>query len=164
MSLGAWIKGGIAGSSVVGLGVVCFIFTTPTDDELIKKFSPELRQKYHDERERREFVGQWAYKEAVKTSKTDDPVWMTGEIPNGMSRGEDGHGRRYDSNTLETIHKELKQNPDRLRSISEGLPVAPPSLMQQQSEWEKRTANEKSQALEEERARLRKLAEKEDKL
>lgn len=35
MGFAQWIKAGIAGGSVVGLGITCFIFTTPTDEELI---------------------------------------------------------------------------------------------------------------------------------
>lgn len=35
MALVRWIKTFVAGGSVVGLGVACFIFTTPTDEELI---------------------------------------------------------------------------------------------------------------------------------
>lgn len=35
MGIGAWIKGALGGSSVVGVGVLCFIFTTPTDEQLI---------------------------------------------------------------------------------------------------------------------------------
>lgn len=109
-------------------------------------------------------MGNWAYQEALKTSKTSDPVWMTGDIPSGLVRGEDGHGKKMDADTVEEMTRELKQNPDKVRKMSEGLQMVPPSLMKKQDEWEKRNENEKRVAMAEERERLKKLADKEEKL
>ena len=89
---------------------------------------------------------------------------MTGDIPSGLVRGEDGAGKRLSAETVEQMQKELKQNPDRVREMSEGLQIVPPSLLKRQNEWEKKTDTEKELALGQERERLRKLAEKEEKL
>lgn len=35
MGAAAWIKAFVAGGGIVGLGVTCFIYTTPTDEELL---------------------------------------------------------------------------------------------------------------------------------
>ncbi|VVT53605.1 uncharacterized protein SAPINGB_P003658 [Magnusiomyces paraingens] len=163
MGWARWIKTILAGGSVVGLGVSCFIFTTPTDEELIAKLSPELRQQYYDERERRRMVSQWAVGEARKTAASSNPIWMTGEIPSGLVRGEDGQGRRVSPAEAEAVQRELAQDPDAARAYAEGLQYAPPSLIKQKDSWAAKQHMEKQRAIEEEKQRLRVLAEKESK-
>lgn len=40
MGFGQWIKAGLAGSAIVGFGVINFIYNTPTDEELINVSRP----------------------------------------------------------------------------------------------------------------------------
>jgi hypothetical protein len=159
MGFGQWIKAGIAGGSIIGFGALNFIYNTPTDEELINKLSPELKKKYYEERERRRYISNWAVGEAQKTARSEDPIWMTGEIPSGMVPGEDGRGKRavYDNRVTAT-------GADEGRLVGEGLAGVPDSLRQQQSAWLRREQEEKSTAVEAERQRLRKLAEQEGKL
>lgn len=105
-------------------------------------------------------VSDWAVGEARKTAASDNPVWMTGEIPSGLVRGEDGSGRRMD---LDEVQRELKADPDNMRAFSEGLQFAPPSLIKKKDVWATKQREEKEAALAEEKARLKALAAKEGK-
>lgn len=70
----------MASVGIMGTGLLLYNFTTPTDEELISRLSPELKQEYYKNRELRR-QEQAALMEIVKkTSKSDDPIWKTGEL------------------------------------------------------------------------------------
>jgi surfactin synthase thioesterase subunit len=69
-----------AGGCIIGTGVLLYIYTTPTDEELIASFSPEIRADYEKNRELRQREQMEVMKIAQKTSKSNDPIWKTGSI------------------------------------------------------------------------------------
>lgn len=73
-------KGSVYGGAVIGLGVVLFKYTTPTDEELVAKLSPELRADYEQNRELRQREQQELMKIVRKTSASNDPIWKTDKI------------------------------------------------------------------------------------
>lgn len=119
--------------------------------------SPELKKKYDDERARRRYISNWAYAEAQKTAATKDPIWMTGDIPNGISIGEDGRGHV-------THNTGPNKDDESLRLPGEGLASMPDSLRREQAAWYRKEQDEKRAELEKERQRLREIAEKEGSL
>lgn len=69
-----------AGGCIIGTGVLLYIYTTPTDEELIASFSPEIRADYEKNRELRQQEQMEVMKIAQKTAKSNDPIWKTGPI------------------------------------------------------------------------------------
>lgn len=113
-----------------------------------------MKKKYYQERERRAYISNWARQEAQKTATSNDPVWMTGNIPSGMIIGEDGRGNKVKATPSD----------DSNRVAGEGLASMPPILASKHDEWEKRENLMRTEAVDAERARLKALAEKEGKL
>lgn len=102
---------------------------------------------------------------------------MTGEIPSGIIPGEDGRGRKIASPSgvakKDGSNQSVKDQAllsgntskqDELRSLSEGMQYAPKELIEQQSMWMRREQEEKRRALLQEKERLEKLAQEEEKL
>lgn len=79
----------MVGGSITGLGVVLFKFTTPTDEQLIAKMSPEVRAQYERERGLRRKEQEELIRIVKQTSASNDPIWMTGPIKSPLeARGE----------------------------------------------------------------------------
>lgn len=80
LSLQKWAKMFAAGGSIVGTGVLLFKYTVPTDEELIARFSPEIRAEYERGKALRQKEQEELMKIARETSKSNDPIWKTGKI------------------------------------------------------------------------------------
>lgn len=72
----------IYGGGIIGLGVVLFKYTVPTDEELLAKMSPEIRAKVESQRELRQQEQKKLMEIVQRTSKSNDPIWKTGELYN----------------------------------------------------------------------------------
>ena len=65
-----WARVGFYGGAIIATGVVLFKYTTPTDEQLIASFSPEVRAEYEKSRELRQ----------KEQQALNDPIWKTGSI------------------------------------------------------------------------------------
>lgn len=72
----------IWGGGIIGLGVVLFKYTTPTDEELLARMSPELRAKVESQRELRQQEQKKLMEIVKRTASSDEPIWKTGELYN----------------------------------------------------------------------------------
>lgn len=75
-----WARVWVTGFSIVGTGVLLYNYTVPTDEELIAKFSPEIRANYERNKALRQKEQEELMKIARETAKSNDPIWMTGKI------------------------------------------------------------------------------------
>ncbi|VEU22411.1 DEKNAAC103361 [Brettanomyces naardenensis] len=82
VSKSQWIRSLAWGGGIVGLGYVLFKFTTPTPEQLLAKMSPELRADVEKNRALRMKEQEELIKVVKETSKSNDPIWMTGSIAN----------------------------------------------------------------------------------
>lgn len=81
-----WARVYAVGGLIVGLGVLLYKYATPTDEQLIAKFSPEVRRHYEEGKARREQEQQELMAIVKKTSSLNDPVWMAGPIASPFER------------------------------------------------------------------------------
>lgn len=75
-----WARVGFYGSAIIGTGVLLYAYATPTDEELIASFSPQVRAEYEARRELRQREQQVLMEIVKKTAALNDPVWKTGPI------------------------------------------------------------------------------------
>lgn len=75
-----WVRVFAYGGAIAGSGFVLYKYTTPTDEQLIARFSPEVRAHYEKNRLLRQREQQELMKIVQETSKTNDPIWKTGKI------------------------------------------------------------------------------------
>lgn len=81
-----WARVYFAGGCIIGTGVLLYIYTTPTDEELISRFLPEVRAEYEKSRGLRQKEQQALMDIVKKTLKSDDPIWKTGPIGSPLER------------------------------------------------------------------------------
>lgn len=75
-----WARVFLYGGSIIGSGVLLYKYTTPTDEELIARFSPEIRAEYEQGRLLRQKEQAELMKIVKQTSLSNDPIWKTGKI------------------------------------------------------------------------------------
>ncbi|GMM36367.1 Cbp4 protein [Saccharomycopsis crataegensis] len=75
-----WAKVNLVGAAIVGFGVLCFKYTTPSDEQLISRMSPEVRSQYEREKSLRRKEQEELIRIVKQTSASNDPIWMTGPI------------------------------------------------------------------------------------
>lgn len=75
-----WAKVNLVGFGIIGFGILCYKYTTPTDEQLISRMSPEVRSQYEREKDLRRKEQEELIKIVKKTSASNDPIWMTGPI------------------------------------------------------------------------------------
>ncbi|KAH3679168.1 hypothetical protein WICMUC_001179 [Wickerhamomyces mucosus] len=98
-----WARVWAVGFAIVGTGVLLFKYTTPTEEELISRLSPELRQQYEREKQLRRKEQEELIKIVKETSASNDPIWKTGSIQSPWERGTER------INLREKYEKELAQ-------------------------------------------------------
>lgn len=74
------------GALIVGTGVLLYKYTTPTEEELISRLSPELRLQYEREKKLRQKEQEELVKIVKQTSASNDPIWKTGSIKSPWER------------------------------------------------------------------------------
>lgn len=72
----------IWGGGIIGLGVLLFKFTVPTDEELLSRMSPEIRAQVEKNRELRQREQELLMEIVKKSSKSNEPIWKTGDLYN----------------------------------------------------------------------------------
>lgn len=75
-----WTRVFATGGAIIGTGVLLYKYAVPSDDELISRFSPEVRAEYEHNRLLRQKEQEEVMKIARETSKSRDPIWKTGPI------------------------------------------------------------------------------------
>lgn len=75
-----WARVWFVGISIVSSGVLLYKYATPTDEQLIAQFSPEVRQQYERNKELRRQEQLEVMRNAQLTSASTDPIWKTGNI------------------------------------------------------------------------------------
>ncbi|KAI0173652.1 CBP4-domain-containing protein [Hypoxylon sp. FL1284] len=86
--LGTWIKMLAAGGAICVGGPALVLWVQPTDEELFKKYNPELQKKslerrYEKQKDFDDFVSQ-----LKQYSKSDKPIWMVEEEANRKKKEE----------------------------------------------------------------------------
>ncbi|KAK8440931.1 assembly factor cbp4 [Candidozyma auris] len=86
----AWARVYVTGACIIGTGVLLFKYTVPTDEELISRFSPEIRADYERNKKLRQQEQQELMKIVKETYKSNDPIWKAGPIKSPFEK--DGRG------------------------------------------------------------------------
>ncbi|CDK24954.1 unnamed protein product [Kuraishia capsulata CBS 1993] len=81
-----WKKFILYGGGIVGSGVLLYKFTTPTEEQLIARLSPELRAEYENNRQFRQQEQQELMKIVQETAASSEPIWKTGSIVSPWDR------------------------------------------------------------------------------
>lgn len=82
-----WVRVCAVGGSIIGSGILLYKYSRPTDEELIGKFSPEVRREYEANKKLREEEQRELIKIVQKSSKSKDPIWKTGPLQSPFERG-----------------------------------------------------------------------------
>lgn len=85
-----WLRVYAVGAAISGLGVVLYMYATPTDEQLINSLSPELRAQYEREKNLRRREQEELIKIVKKTSASNDPIWKTGPLENPLENNKKG--------------------------------------------------------------------------
>lgn len=109
------------GGGIIGLGVVLFKYTVPTDEELFARMSPEIRAQVEAQRALRQREQQELMELVKRTSASNEPVWKTG----GLYSPWEGTGNKLEVDKV-ALERELAQ--DRARSELERAKAAQSSL------------------------------------
>lgn len=80
-------------------GVLLYKYATPTDEQLIAQFSPEVRAQYERNKELRRQEQRELMKNAQVTAASNDPIWKTGNIKNPW----DKENRGSDPNLIDPV-------------------------------------------------------------
>ncbi|AMD22801.1 HHR032Cp [Eremothecium sinecaudum] len=121
-----WFRVYAVGGIIIGSGVLLFKYTTPTDEELIERLSPELRQQYEREKNLRQAEQQTLMKIVQETAKSNDPIWKTGPIKSPFERDTSTLQNRdqFQKVKANEIQKEelerVRQELDMIRQKSQG--------------------------------------------
>lgn len=85
-----WARIVVYSGSVAASGFILFHFTVPTDEELIARFSPEVRADYERNKEFRRKEQEELMKLVRLTAALNDPIWKTGQIKSPFERDSRG--------------------------------------------------------------------------
>lgn len=102
-----WARVFVVGGCIIGTGVLLFKYTTPTDEELIARFSPEVRANYEKNKALRQKEQQELMLIAQETAKSNDPIWKAGRIKSPFEK----EGRGVDPRLVDAVafHKKEAQ-------------------------------------------------------
>ncbi|KAH3661679.1 hypothetical protein OGAPHI_006529 [Ogataea philodendri] len=75
-----WKRSLLTGGGIIGTGVLLYIFTTPTEEQLVAKLSPELRADYERNKELRQREQQMLMEIVKQTAASNEPIWKTGSL------------------------------------------------------------------------------------
>lgn len=107
-----WTRVGVVGFSIIATGSLLFKYTVPTDEQLIAKFSPEIRAEYERNREIRQKEQQELMKIARETAASDEPIWKTGRIKSPFEKD----GRNTDPKLVD-IEKYNRERGDEFKKL-----------------------------------------------
>ncbi|EDK42476.1 hypothetical protein LELG_00654 [Lodderomyces elongisporus NRRL YB-4239] len=119
-----WARVYFAGGCLVGLGVVLYKTIRPTDEELISRFSPEIRAEYERNKELRQKEQQRLMEIVKKTSASTDPIWKTGPIGSPLEKDQRNLSMQLvDQELFHKTKEEEKQKAEINKSVEEGKEV-----------------------------------------
>lgn len=72
----------IYGGGIVGLGVLLFKLTVPTEEQLLQEMTPERRAHVERNRAIRQEEQRLVMEIARETANSNEPVWKTGKLYN----------------------------------------------------------------------------------
>lgn len=133
-----WVRVYAVGGSIVGSGLLLYKYSRPTDEELISKFSPEVRREYEANKKLREEEQRELIKIVQESANSKDPIWKTGPLQSPFERGNLGS---YSNNTVlerakrQQLERREQEEIDRVRQNLEALKE------QQRQEKEDKKAN-----------------------
>ncbi|SCU79440.1 LAFA_0B03114g1_1 [Lachancea sp. 'fantastica'] len=105
-----WLRVYAFGGAIIATGCILFKYTTPSDEELIKALSPELRLQFERERQLRQAEQQELMKIVQETAKSQDPIWRTGSIDSPFERNNSQQSReQFQRVKAEEIQREELQ-------------------------------------------------------
>lgn len=121
-----WTRVGVVGFSIIATGGLLFKYTVPTDEQLIAKFSPEIRAEYERNKEMRQKEQQELMRIAQETAASNEPIWKTGKIKSPFEKD----GRNTDPKLVDIEkfyrergndfkRKEIEQAERELREVEE---------------------------------------------
>lgn len=87
-------------------------YTTPTDEELIARFSPEVRANYEKNKLLRQKEQEELMKIVRQTSQSNDPIWKTGKIASPFEKDTRG----VDPRLVNPIEFQKNQEEAKLRA------------------------------------------------
>ncbi|ODV64507.1 Cbp4p [Ascoidea rubescens DSM 1968] len=99
-----WARVYATGGAIVGVGVLLYKYASPTDEQVIAGFSPEVRANYEKNKELRRREQEELMKIVQKTAASNDPIWMTGPLSSPFEPG------KKNKDWFEEIEKKLAQD------------------------------------------------------
>ncbi|KAG7196189.1 assembly factor cbp4 [Scheffersomyces spartinae] len=81
-----WARVFAVGGLISGTGFVLYYTCVPTDEELIAKFSPEIRADYERNKLLRQKEQELLMENARKTANSNEPIWKTGAVPSPFEK------------------------------------------------------------------------------
>ncbi|SCU85800.1 LADA_0D09780g1_1 [Lachancea dasiensis] len=132
-----WLKVYAYGGAIIATGVVLFKYTTPSDEELIKALSPELRLQFERERQLRQAEQQELMKIVQETARSKDPIWKTGSIDSPWERNAGQQSReQFQRLKAEEIQREeLNRIRQELQQIRQESTIKTQESVQKHSWW-----------------------------
>lgn len=85
-----WARVYAYGFGIIGFGVLLYKYLTPTEEQLIERFSPEVRAHYEHNKALRQQEQRELIEIVKRTSESNDPIWKTDKIKSPFER--DGRG------------------------------------------------------------------------
>ncbi|KAF2404405.1 CBP4-domain-containing protein [Trichodelitschia bisporula] len=74
-SLGTWAKMLVGGAAICIGGPAFVIWVSPTEEELVKKYNPDLQRRSRENREQRQQEFDDFVTRLKEYSKSDKPIW-----------------------------------------------------------------------------------------
>lgn len=132
-----WAKVYAMGGGIIGSGVLLYKYSRPTDEELISRFSPEVRREYESNKRLRQEEQRQLMKIVQESSGSKDPIWKTGPLESPFERG---NNSSYETNTV--LERAKRQDIERhereeMDSVRQNLQT----LQKQQLEDQNKKAN-----------------------
>lgn len=82
-----WLKVYAVGGAIITSGFLLFKYSRPTDEELIQRFSPEVRRDYERNKKLREDEQRELMKIVQQSAESKDPIWKAGPLEAPWERG-----------------------------------------------------------------------------
>ncbi|ODQ65430.1 hypothetical protein NADFUDRAFT_83405 [Nadsonia fulvescens var. elongata DSM 6958] len=110
------IRVSVASIGIVGLGVLLLKYTTPTDEELISRLSPDLKAKYYASLQDRKGSSQAILNQVEVNARSTDPAWIVRSGKKVQEQANIEHGRhnsqtnidRTNQTQVQAMHQEIE--------------------------------------------------------
>lgn len=130
-----WVRVFAVGGAITASGFLLYTFTTPTDEQLVARFSPEIRAEYERNRELRQREQQELMKIAKETSDSNEPIWRTGKIKSPFERDTRGIDPKLVNIRNFEQEQALKYQQEQLQKSTAQLQETEALLKEKKSKW-----------------------------